>query len=163
MKNIQEMTRKEFESLPSRNWNEDIGWFNSMIILPSEVKKWSILKYKIKLFIAKIFNLDAPEIYTISGVHDSGFRCMDFVAVRDGEAICRLSGCSDVIHFDGIGGYGYNWLNRYGKIPKMTPPSDWNMDCLLESGLFRIFTRGKIRAGEALSSMEIFYEARKDD
>ncbi len=45
-------TRKELESLPIRERNEDIGEFCGLIILPTRRK------------------------------HDSGFRCMDFVAVK---------------------------------------------------------------------------------
>ena len=52
-----------------------------------------------------------PEIYEINGMHDSGFRTMDFVAYSKNEPICLLSGCSDVIHIDGIGGFGHNCLH----------------------------------------------------
>jgi hypothetical protein len=126
MKNINLWTRKEFEALPCRGWNEDIGEFDSLIILPKR------------------------------NIHDSGFRCLDFIAVKDNVPFIRLSGCSDVIHIDGIGGMGKNWLKRYGKIPDAVPPSNWSIDCLKTSGLLRMFTHRKLLAGEALSSFEIF-------
>jgi hypothetical protein len=72
---ITKMTRKQFEALPHRKWDENII-FDSLIILPRR------------------------------SLHDSGFRNLDFVAVKESEPICLLSGCSDVIHVDGIGGTG---------------------------------------------------------
>jgi len=73
IKFMQEWSIKEFQKLPMRGLNEDIGIFDSLIILPTEE------------------------------IHDSNFRCMDFIAVKNDIPVCRLSGCSDVIHFDGIG------------------------------------------------------------
>lgn len=131
MKTISDWTRKEFDATPEREWNADIGEFDSLIILPTK------------------------------RIHDSGFRCMDFIAVLDDKPIAKLSGCSDVIHIDGIGGYGYKWLERYGTIPQSIKPIAWNIDCLKKSGLLRLFTGGKLTAGAALSSFEIFGVPRK--
>jgi hypothetical protein len=125
-KSVDYWTRKEFEALPCRRWNEDIGSFDSLVILPQRTK------------------------------HDSGFRCMDFVAVKDNKPFIRLAGCSDVIHLDGIGGYGLNWFEKYGTVPVTIPPVSWNVDCLPTSGLLRIFTHGKLWAAPALSSFEIY-------
>jgi hypothetical protein len=47
-KSVADYTRKEFEQLPIRKWQEEIAEFDSLIILPT--KK----------------------------IHDSGCRCMDF-------------------------------------------------------------------------------------
>ena len=128
-KPITKMTRKEFESLPHRSWNEDIGKFNCLVILPGKSKD----------------------------LHDSGYRCMDFVAVKDDKAICRLSGCSDVVHIEGIGGYGKDWLKKYNKVPFLVPPTGWNIDCLPKSGLLRLFPGSRcMTCGEALSSFEIY-------
>lgn len=132
MKQIEDMKRSEFEALPSRNWNEDIGEFDSLIILPKR------------------------------HLHDSGYRCMDFVAVRDFKPVCRLSGCSDVIHIEGIGGLGYRWLERFGEYPKSVKPIGWSIDCLRTSGLLRLFTGRKMLAGEALSSFEVFSKPNWD-
>jgi len=126
--NISEMTRKDFESLPRRKWDEEVV-FNSLIILPGQAKN----------------------------KHDSGYRCMDFVAITESGPQCLLSGCSDVIHIDGIGGFGDDWLNKYGKVPSMVPPSGWSIDCLPKSGLLRLWpTSGKMKCGPALSSFEIY-------
>lgn len=115
-KNFQYWTKKELEALPQREYQEDIGEFDSLIILPTQQ------------------------------MHDSGFRCMDFVAVKENIPFCRLSGCSDVIHLDGI------FAN--GNIP--TPLKGWSIDCLKESGLLRLFSYAKLKAGPALSSFELF-------
>jgi len=122
VKSFEYWSRKEFEVLPERKWDEEIGEFDSMIILPTK------------------------------HIHDSGFRCMDFVAVKGKEPFCRLSGCSDVIHIDGIGGYG-EWK---GNVPTVTPPKGWSIDCLKKSGLLRLFSDGKLKAGRALSSFELY-------
>ena len=76
--NIFEMEKEDFKKLPKRDgFLKNVGEFYSLVIIPQDCK------------------------------HDSGWMCMDFVAVnKEGEPICRLSGCSDVLHLDGIGGYG---------------------------------------------------------
>lgn len=129
--NINQMKRKDFERLPHRKWDEDIGEFDSLVILPLRKK------------------------------HDSGFRLMDFVAVKDDKPTCLLSGCSDVIHIEGIGGYGLNWNPKYGGVPRLVPPVGWSIDCLATSGLLRLFHHGNIKVGTALSSFEI-YQVKED-
>ena len=126
--NINEMTRKEFEALPNKEWNELIE-FNSLIILPGRTRD----------------------------KHESGYRCMSFVAVAEKGPQCLLSGCSDVIHIDGIGGYGENWFKKYGTVPQTIPPSGWSIDCLQKSGLLHIWPgSGKMTCGPSLSSFEIY-------
>jgi hypothetical protein len=115
-------TKKELEALPAREWGEDIGEFDSLIILPTK------------------------------HLHDSGFWCMDFVAVKGNEPFCRLSGCSDVIQIDGIGGYG-EWKQN---VPTVIPPKGWSIDCLKKSKLLRVFSDGKLKAGRALSSFDLY-------
>ena len=124
--NVNQMKRKDFESLPYRSWHEDIGEFDSLVILPLRQR------------------------------HDSGYRLLDFIAVSGDEPICPLSGCSDVIHIGGIGGLGFNWLQKYDRCPELVPPVDWSIDCLPVSGLLRMFCSGKMRAGAGLSSFEIY-------
>ena len=114
--NVSEMTRKGFEELPLREWNEEVI-FDSLIILPGKARD----------------------------LHDSGYRCMDFVAVLNKKPICRLSSCSDVIHIDGIGG-----------VRRRLPFTGWSIDCLPKSGLLRLFTQAKISCGPSLSSFEVF-------
>ena len=130
---INKMTQEQFRQLPSNKWDNDIGVFDSLIILPSR------------------------------RLHDSGYRLLDFVAVRNQKPICRLSGCSDVIHIEGIGGFGFDWLNRYEDCPKLVPPIGWSIDCLKTSGLLRMFCCRGMRAGSALSSFEIYSNPVKED
>lgn len=118
---IDRMTRKEFEALPCRKWDEDIGEFDTLVILPTR------------------------------HIHDSGYRCMDFIACVGSKAIIRLSGCSDVIHLDGIGGYG-KWS---GAIPESIKIKGWSIDCLRTSGLLRLFSSYRLTVGSALSSFAV--------
>ena len=161
LNNVNEMTRQEFCRLPHRKWDEEIIC-DSLIILPASFDWFGLLKYHIRSLIAKIFHLEAPPIYSIGHLHDSGFRCMDFVAVKDDKPICLLSGCSDVMHINGIGGFGHNWLEKYDRVPDAVPPIGWNIDCLARSGLLRIFSHtGRILCDRALSSFD-FYHVPKD-
>jgi hypothetical protein len=105
---------------------------------------------------ARITIIRKPEIYKVDGMHDSGFRCMDFIAIKDDKPVCRLSGGSDVIHFDGIGGWGHKWFELGKGIPETIMSRAWSIDCLKKSGLLRIFCNSKLIAGNALSSFELF-------
>jgi len=124
---IDQMTRKDFEAVPYRK-----GWstkeiFDSFVILPTRRK------------------------------HDSGYRCMDFIAVKDNRPVCRLSGCSDVVHFNGIGGFGYRWVEEYARCPETVPVTAWNMDCLHKSGLLRVWAdRCELLNEDALSSFRVY-------
>ena len=124
---IVKMKRKDFDNMPHHKCGEDIGEFDCLIILPLRRR------------------------------HESGYRCMDFVAVRGNEPICLLSGCSDVIEIDGIGGYGIDWLEKYSCCPGLVPTAGWMIDCLPVSGLLRMFCRRrKLKAAPAVSSFEIY-------
>jgi len=126
---ITEMSKEDFEKVPERtHFDEQIGLFNSLVILPMDY------------------------------LHDSGYKCMDFVAVNEhDEPICKLSGCSDVLHLDGIGGYG-----KYdGRLAENRPIEEWSIDCL-PCGLLRVFCNGWIEAGYAVSSFEIFFHRRDE-
>jgi hypothetical protein len=152
MKPLSEWTRKEFEQLPMReNWSGEIRC-RAIVLIPSRLcPVW------FERLCALWSRIRGESYYYAKGMHDSGYRCMDFVAVnKDNEPFCRLSGCSDVVHIDGIGGMGYKWLEQYGRCPKMVPPTGWSIDCLPKSGLFRMFARGDVIATDALSSFEIY-------
>lgn len=116
-----ELIEKWIEELPRRNYYEDLEC-ESLIIVPS------------------------------GRIHDSGFKCMNFIALdKHNLPICVHSTGSDVIHFNGFGGYGeYN--ENYGKI---FPQGDWKID-LLPCGYFRIFRGGYIKLGRGLSDFDIY-------
>ena len=124
IKPFYDWTKKELEALPSREWNQDVNDFDSLIILPTKQ------------------------------LHDSGFRCMDFIAVKDSQPFLRLSGCSDVIHIEGIGGFG-EWTPNRG-YPEFVVPKGWSVDCLKKSGLLRLFSDGRLKVGVAISSFEVY-------
>jgi len=128
---IQEMSKQDFRDLPERAWQKDIGPFDSIVILPGRSTE----------------------------IHESGWRVIDFVAVKNDMAMCRLSAYSDIMHLNGIGGFGKDWLEKYGKCPDSTPVYAWDMDCLKKSGLLRMRCAGKkLFAGEGLSSFDLFAE-----
>lgn len=105
--NVMNMTVEDFKKVPFRTKDTDLSEFYSLVILPTEE------------------------------IHDSGYKCMDFVAIdKYGYPICRLSGCSDVLHLDGIGGFG----EYKGKLNKMVVPKGWSIDCL-PCGLIRVFSK----------------------
>lgn len=125
MKTIQTMTRAEFDTLPRRKWDKDIGPFDSLVILPDRKR------------------------------HDSGYRLLDFVACRGDRPVCLLSGCSDVVHIDGVGGFG-KWSPDTG-LPRSLPPKGWAIDCLPTSGLLRLFaSHNALTCGPALSSFDVY-------
>jgi len=128
MKNVNEMTLKEFRELKIRKFNTDIGKFYSLVILPCDGRS----------------------------LHDSGYRRMDFVAVDiHRKPICRLSGCSDVLHINGFGGTGKDIKN----IGKPIFPNSWSIDCLPKSGLMRLFCNKPLTVENiALSSFCVYAE-----
>jgi len=125
-KDISEWTREEFDKLPWREERNKEFECTSIVILP------------------------------LRKCHSSGFRLMDFVACNGGVPICRCSDCSDVIHIDGIGGYG-KWSVQTG-LPKSIKPRAWSIDCLKKSGLLHLWpNHGKMIIGAAYSSFEVFF------
>jgi len=110
----------------------------------------------------EVIECDSLIILPMPTRHDSGYRNMYFVAVSGDKAVL-IGGGSDVIHIDGIGGYGINWVKKYGGVPKFIPPSGWSIDCLPVSGLLRMWPSSqRIHCGTALSSFEIYALPPKD-
>ena len=121
--NVTTMKRRDFDNLPVHKWDEPLEPFDSLVIIPTYKK------------------------------HDSGFQIMDFVPCNSKhEPICRIHRGSDVIHIDGLGGYG-EWA---GNVPKTRPIEAWSIDCL-PCGYLRLFCRGRISTGYGLSDFEIFW------
>ena len=122
---LNEMTKKDFRNLKLREYGENIGAFDSLVIIPREKK----------------------------ALHDSGYRNMYFVACKNGEPVCKMSGCSDVLHLDGIS----------GNILKPNIRSVWKIDALAGSGYLRLFnTEGRLKAGVDLSDFDILRELQEE-
>ena len=126
------LTNKEFESLPiPPSYHNNIGEVDWLVIIPTR------------------------------HTHDSGYRCMKFAVIQNGIPTYLVSGCSDVIHLGGIGGYNKciannSYINRVKN--KQVPVCSWSIDCLPTSGLLRIFCDKKMYLGASLSSFEIFFK-----
>lgn len=125
-------TIEQFQALPepSSFTNEEVGLIEGLIIMPT------------------------------NNLHESGFRLMEFVTIQDDVPTYRVSGCSDVLHLGGIGGYNigrYNFDNMDMLIHRgMMPRIEWRIDCLPTSGLVRLFCGKKMYLGESLLEMGIF-------
>lgn len=118
------MSRKDFEKVKSRNrFDSQEIFFDYLVLLPTRRK------------------------------HESGWRMIEVIGCTFEKAVCKVAEYSDVIHIEGIGGYG-EWN---GRIPSKVKPRSWQMDCFLKSGLFRLWVSGcQIKAGLGLSSFEIY-------
>jgi len=161
-KDIMKMTIQEFEQLPCRKWDEDIGEFISLILLPYRNKlKEAINEEELSEAIAQRMKSNEREAHT----HDSGFRLMDYVAADRIHPICRLAAGSDVLHIAGIGGKNIGQSIDFGTVKPdgtltfalVEQPIAWSIDCLPTSGLFRLFApHNNLMVGTSLSSFEVF-------
>jgi hypothetical protein len=121
---LNKISSAQFREVPKRDWQTDIGLFVSIVLIPTRYK------------------------------HDSGYGCIDMVAVKyeDKQLKWVRLGGGDVVHINGIGGYG----ERLGAIPKLVPPSSWSIDLLYRSKFLRLHAWSKLKVGLDLSSMEIY-------
>ena len=119
----------KIRELPDRQWGDEVSGITALVIVPATKR---------------------------SGLHDSGYRCLDFAAEHFGRLYCLLSGCSDVIHLGGISGYNNkDWVNlpEHERVRR----GDWSIDCLPSNGLLRLFSHsGELVVGPSLSSFEVF-------
>ena len=93
-------------------------------------------------------------------MHDSGFLCMKFIFVRQGLIVGAASGCSDVLHLNGIGGYGKPGFQfQYSLEKGMTKLVGWRIDVLPKSGCVRLMCDHPLSADYmAVSDYSIFIE-----
>lgn len=103
----------------------------------------------------KIVLCDSLVLLPTSAIHDSDYRCLYFVPCEGKKPLCLMSGSSDVLHLDGIGGaatFGILKKERSGALL-----GSWNIDCLPVSGLFRLFSaQSRLKCGPSLSSFEVY-------
>ena len=133
--NIFNMKKSDFKTIPHIPcYNDKDIKFNCLVIIPTNYK------------------------------HDSGYRCMEYCAVKDGEPIGIFGGGSDIIHLDGIGGYGKCGIGGYGKwtmeIPNKFDRKPWNIDCL-PCGYLRLWCDGYVLvAKDCLSDFKLYTEKK---
>lgn len=108
------MTKKELLEIPRRKWDEELHGVCGVYVLPSRRK------------------------------HDSGWACMDFVAVLDdNRPMIRFGGGCDDVSF-----YGYGFA----------------MDCIYPSGIIHIWNRYRtFTVSRDLSSIDFKVEWRKEN
>ena len=127
--NIFDMGKADFKNVRVRGWNEDVGKFDSLVIIPGGSRS----------------------------LHDSGYRCIAYCLCRDGKPICLTGGGSDILHINGIGGYG----KIYNTIPREIPVISWRIECLPKSGYLHLFIHEhELTCGPDLSSFEVFAETK---
>lgn len=101
---------------------------------------------------------DSIVILPTEYIHDSGFRYLSFVLIRKNEPMGIIGGASDVVHINGMTGFGF--YNRSGDMTDLIEKSRalWTIDCLPKAGLLRLFNiGGKIKIGHPeISSFEVF-------
>lgn len=132
-KHYDKWTIKEFRALPRPSSYWNVtGEVDSLIILPTKRK------------------------------HDSGYRCMEFVAIQNRKPTYILSGCSDVLRLGGMGGYNVyrNSVCNYARRVESgtVPVIDWKIDCLPVSGLLRIHCSKRMIVGASVSDFEVFFK-----
>ena len=143
---ITEMSKQDFASVPYidiyHNWEKLAPdgrlEFNSLVVIPVENEDGTI------------------------DLHDSGWGNMAFCLIdKNDEPIGKVGGGSDVVNLDGIGGYGYDWLNKYDKVPSHIPIHSWSLD-MLPCGYLRVWARTHLFLDDPLicSNMEVFAEDR---
>ena len=106
----------------------------------------------------KEYDFDSILIIPTRRVHSSGFGVMDIVGCVGDEAVYDCSGCYDVLFFDGIGGWGYKFLEK-GESSQNVEPKGWKID-MTRHGIMRIFftnDKHKIRIHPNYCSSFSFY------
>lgn len=90
--------------------------------------------------------------------HDSDFSCMKFILLKNYDIVGVVSGWSDVIHLNGIGGYGEH-------LAEMDSPKNhsWSIDCLPKSKCVRLFTGENLKTEGFIGSDFIIYACGKED
>lgn len=123
-------------------------------VMNTDIMKLSLKELrKLKNFRPKE-NFNGIVIVPMKENHDSDFSCMKFVLLKDYDIVGVVGGWSDVIHINGIGGYGNkldldNPRKGYG----------WSIDCLPVSKCTRLFIHEdkELYADNFIGSDFIFY------
>jgi Zn ribbon nucleic-acid-binding protein len=95
-------------------------------------------------------------------LHDSGFGCMKFALTNHDEVVGCVGGGSDVMHLNGIGGYGKPGEDFEALTTNMIRRVDWSIDCL-PNGLIRLFCSYKLDIDEFIVSDFNLYAKTKGE
>lgn len=74
--------------------------------------------------------------------HSSGWGCMKFLLFRNKQLVGCLGGGSDVVHLNGIGGYGKYGSRTFWRT--LVPKISWKIDCLPRSKCLRVWCEDKM-------------------
>ena len=96
-------------------------------------------------------------------MHESGYMCMKFALMDHWEVVGCVGGGSDVIHLNGIGGYGkyenYKEAFKTGLVKRV----DWSIDCL-PNGLIRLFCSSKLELDEIIcSDFNLYVKSEREE
>ena len=81
-------------------------------------------------------NFTGIVIVPMNYKHDSGFQCMKYILLNHWDIVGVVGGGSDVMHINGIGGYG----KEPNYITRMVKAHDLRIDCLPKSKCLRLFS-----------------------
>ena len=85
-------------------------------------------------------------------VHDSGYQCMKYVLAKGNEVVGCVSGISDVLHINGIGGRGKDYT------AELIKPINWRIDCT-PAGYVRLFASSELSIENAdFSDVDVYAE-----
>lgn len=84
--------------------------------------------------------------------HESGYSLFSLVLWKGQELIGRTPACSDVLHIEGIGGYG---LDNFD-LTKRLPVVGWSIDILPKAKCICLWCRKNVKVTDALSSISVY-------
>lgn len=86
--------------------------------------------------------------------HSSGWRSMKYILVNGERIVGSLGGSSDLLHINGVGGYGLDFDTsiKTGKVDRVA----YKIDCLNKSGCLRLFADHWLTLGDDYIGMGEF-------
>ncbi|HAQ52045.1 MAG TPA: hypothetical protein DCR12_04710 [Lachnospiraceae bacterium] len=134
MERMEMTTNSTREDFENLDYFEPTGEFNGIVIIPT------------------------------NEMHESGYRCMKFALMDHSEVVGCVGGSSDVIHLNGIGGYGkfgkdFDRSLRTGLAKRV----DWSIDCL-PNGLIRLFCSSKLELDDIIcSDFNLYVKSEREE
>ena len=103
-------------------------------------------------------NFTGIVIVPMNYKHDSGFQCMKYILLNHWDIVGVVGGGSDVMHINGIGGFGKNpdYTNRSVKA------HDLRIDCLPKSKCLRLFSDDEMELWDLFCGSDFVFYYVKD-